>query len=146
MRSSLAFSYNQLSTLGAATGSGGSIALYPVGVRVYQQSGANVRPIINGTITAKDCATPPPIGMELCIWVQSTNVGNSVVASVSYNNGTSAITNSNTVSLASTSNSTCTVVSQHIVYPTNVTYSTSVTGSGGSGGTYGLDIVETRVR
>jgi hypothetical protein len=31
------------------------------------------------------------------------------------------------VSLASTSNSTCTVVSQHIVYPTNVTYSTSVT-------------------
>ena len=101
----------------------------------------------NSSIPATNLIVSPATGtymLSLCLWVQTTNAGNSVVASVSYNNGTLGVSDSSTsVSLASTSNRSCTVVSQHIVNPTNVKYSTNVTGTGGS---YGLDIVETRVQ
>jgi hypothetical protein len=69
-----------------------------------------------------------------------------VTASVSYNNGTIATSDSTpAVSFGSTSNRSCTVISQHIVSGTAVTYSTSIAGTIGTG-TYGLDIVETQVQ
>ena len=62
---STSFSYNQPATLGAQSDTSGIIALYPVGVRVWQVSSSAVRPIINGTINGSNCASFPPIAMEL---------------------------------------------------------------------------------
>jgi hypothetical protein len=36
-----------------------------VGARVWQQSSNHVRPIVNGTLNATNCASPPPVGVEL---------------------------------------------------------------------------------
>jgi len=50
------------------------------------------------------------------------------------------------VFFSSTSMRSCTVISQHVSSSSNVTYSTTVSGTGGGSPTYGLDIVETRVQ
>jgi len=84
--------------------------------------------------------------LALCVWIQTT--GNlTVTATVSYNNGTiSTSDSSSSVSAGSTSNRSCTVISEHIASGTAVTYSTSVGGGGIIMGSYGLDIVETQVQ
>jgi hypothetical protein len=50
---------------GAATSTGGTFSLFPVGVRVWQKSASPVRPIINGTINGAGCSSAPPIATEL---------------------------------------------------------------------------------
>jgi len=60
----------QTSATGGTTSGTGTVAPYPVGVRVWQNSSTQVRPIINGTINGSDCTnfsghTPGPIAMEL---------------------------------------------------------------------------------
>jgi hypothetical protein len=61
------FTYKTSATGGSS--SGGSVSLYPVGVRIWQTSGSPVRPIINGTINGVDCNatghSPGPVAMEL---------------------------------------------------------------------------------
>jgi hypothetical protein len=61
--SSTSFKY-QTSAVGGSS-LGGTISLYPVGVRVWQTSGSPVRPIINGTINGTNCSSPPPVAMDL---------------------------------------------------------------------------------
>ena len=59
----------QTSATGGTTSGTGTVAPYPVGVRVWQNSSSQVRPIINGTINGFDCSntghTPGPIAMDL---------------------------------------------------------------------------------
>jgi len=62
--SSPVFTY-QTSTTGGTTLGNGLVSPYPVGVRVWQVSSSAVRPIINGTINGSNCASFPPIAMEL---------------------------------------------------------------------------------
>jgi hypothetical protein len=82
--------------------------------------------------------------LSLCVWVQATGL-NTVTATVAYHNGTIATSDSSgTMSTASTSNRNCSVISEHIASGTPVTYSTAATPT--TPGTYGLDIVETRVQ
>jgi hypothetical protein len=63
------FTYQQQSTTVASASNSGQIALFPVGVRVWQATSSAVRPIVNGTINGSMCpqsaTSKPPIAMEL---------------------------------------------------------------------------------
>ena len=100
-----------------------------------------------GVIGSTTLISSPTTGtymLAICLWVQMTG-SDTVTASVTYSNGTISATDSTTgVSTSSTSNRSCTVISEHIVSGTSVSYSTAISGT--SFGTYGLDIVETRVQ
>ena len=83
--------------------------------------------------------------LALCLWIQNTAATGSVMASVSYGNGTTTLTDSTTtIPFSSTGQHSCTVISQHVVSGTDVKYSTTVSGT--TAGTYGLDIVDTQVQ
>lgn len=63
--SSTTFTY-QTNTSGGASSSGGTASFWPIGVRLWQMSGAGVRPIVNGTINGDNCSPNfAPIAMEL---------------------------------------------------------------------------------
>jgi hypothetical protein len=86
--------------------------------------------------------------LALCLWIQTSSNAipvPTVTASVSYSNGTLVSDSTMALPFSSITQKDCKVISQHVVSGTDVKYSTTITGTVGSGA-YGLDIVETQVQ